>query len=137
VIEPLTNTYQLLAEGPQKQEILALAHANGMDDVAVVTGDASLQSRLLNAHVSGIGGTARISVDDTTLRTTSDPMLRAVVAHEIGHYVMDHEIQSVVTDTLIASIGFLLIAAATRAVVNRFGPRWRMSGVGDRQICMA
>jgi STE24 endopeptidase len=25
----------------------------------------------------------------------------------------------------------LLIAAATRAVVNRFGPRWRMSSVGD------
>ncbi len=121
VIEPLTNTFQPLAEGPQKQQILALAHANGINDVAVVTGDASRQTRLLNAHVSGIGGAARISVDDTTLRATSDPMLRAVVGHEIGHYVMNHEIQSIITDTLIMSVGFALIALGTRAVIRRLG----------------
>ena len=40
-----------------------------------------------------MGGAARISVDDNTLRQTSDSMLRAVVSHEIGHYVMNHEIQ--------------------------------------------
>lgn len=131
VIEPLTNTFQPLAEGPQKQQILALAHANGINDVAVVTGDASRQTRLLNAHVSGIGGAARISVDDTTLRATSDPMLRAVVGHEIGHYVMNHEIQSIITDTLIMSVGFALIALGTRAVIRRLGARWQMSGVED------
>ena len=131
VIEPLTNTFQPLAEGPQKQQILALAHANGINDVAVVTGDASRQSRLLNAHVSGIGGTARISVDDTTLRATSDPMLRAVVGHEIGHYVMNHEIQSIITDTLIMSVGFAVIALGMRAVIRRLGARWQMSGVED------
>jgi STE24 endopeptidase len=131
VIEPLTNTFQPLAEGPQKQQILALAHANGINDVAVVTGDASRQTRLLNAHVSGIGGAARISVDDTTLRATSDSMLRAVVGHEIGHYVMNHEIQGIVTDTLIMSAGFALIALGTRAVVRRLGARWQMSAVGD------
>jgi STE24 endopeptidase len=96
-----------------------------------VTGDASRQTKLLNAHVSGIFGTARISVDDTTLRATSDPMLRAVVAHEIGHYVMNHEMQSVVTDTLIMSIGFVLMALGTRAVVGGFGRRWQMSGIED------
>jgi len=131
VIEPLTNDFRPLAEGPQKQQILALAHANGIKDVAVATGDASRQTRLLNAHVSGISGTARISVDDTTLRATSDPMLRAVVAHEIGHYVMNHEMQSVVTDTLIMSIGLVLIALGTPALVGRFGGRWQMSGMQD------
>ena len=131
VIEPLTNTFRPLAEGPQKQQILALAHANGIADVAVVTFDASRQSRLLNAHVSGIAGAARISVDDTTLRATSDPMLRAVVGHEIGHYVMNHEIQGIVTDTLVMSIGFALIALGTRTIVRRFGARWQMSSVDN------
>jgi STE24 endopeptidase len=131
VIEPLTNTFQPLAESPQKQQILALAHANDINDVAVVTSDASRQTRLLNAHVSGIGGAARISVDDTTLRATSDSMLRAVVGHEIGHYVMHHEIQGIITDTLIMSAGFALIALGTRKVVQRLGERWQMSDVGD------
>lgn len=64
VIEPLTNDFRPLPEGAQKQQILALARENGVDDVAVVTGDPSRQTRLLNAHVSGFAGTARISVAD-------------------------------------------------------------------------
>ena len=131
VIEPLTNTFRSLPEGEQKQQIVALAHASGIQDVSVVYGDASQQTRLLNAHVSGIGGTARISVDDTTLRSTSDPMLRAVVAHEIGHFVMNHVAQSVVTDTLVTSVGFGLIALLTGAVVRRLGSRLQITGAGD------
>jgi len=131
VIEPLTNTYRPLADGPQKAQILALAHANGINDVAVVTGDASRQSRLLNAHASGIGDAARISVDDNTLQRTSDPMLRAVVGHEIGHFVMNHDAQSIITDTLIMSIGFALIALGTQLVVRRLGARWQMAGTDD------
>jgi len=130
-IEPLTNTFRPLPEGKQKQQIVALAHASGIQDVAVVVGDASQQTRLLNAHVSGIGGTARISVDDTTLRSTSDPMLRAVVAHEIGHYVMNHVAQSVVTDTVTMSVGCGLIALVTGMVVRRLGSRLQITGAGD------
>jgi STE24 endopeptidase len=40
VIEPLTNNFRPLTDGPQKEQIFALAHANGIKDVAVVTGDA-------------------------------------------------------------------------------------------------
>lgn len=131
VIEPLTNSYQPLADGPQKQQILALAHANGIHDVAVVTGDASRQTRLLNAHVSGVAGMARISVDDTTLKATSDAMLRAVVGHEIGHHVMNHEIQWIFTDTLVMAFGFLAIAVGTRAVIRLLGARWQIAATGD------
>jgi STE24 endopeptidase len=131
VIEPLTNTFRPLADGHQKQLILALARANGIADVAVVTSDASRQSRLLNAHVSGIAGSARISVDDTTLESTSDPVLRAVVGHEIGHYVLNHRIQYVVTDTLITFVGLVLISLGLRLFVGRLGPRLRVAGVGD------
>lgn len=131
VIEPLTNSYRPLADGPQRQQILSLAHANGIGDVAVVTGDASRQTRLLNAHASGIGASARISVDDNTLQKTSDAMLRAVVGHEIGHHVMQHDMQSIITDTLIMSVGFALIALGTRASVRRLGASWHIRGVDD------
>lgn len=130
VIEPLTNTFRPLAEGPQKQQILALAHANGIADASVVVSDASRQTRLLNAHVSGYGSTARIVVDDSTAKTR-DPMLRMVVAHEIGHFVLDHVVASVVSDTLIAAVGFAFIALCLRLIVPRFGAGWGLSGSGD------
>jgi len=131
VIEPLTNQFKPLPAGPQRQQILALAHANGIVDAAVVTGDASRQTRLLNAHVSGFAGTARISVDDNTLRSTSDAMLRAVVAHEIGHYVLYHEAAAVVTDSLSMALGFLLIGAATERLIRRGGARWQIRDMSD------
>jgi len=131
VIEPLTNRFRPLAEGPQRQLILALARANGIREAAVVVGDASRQSRVLNAHVSGFGATARISVDDTTLASTSTEMLSAVVAHEIGHFVLSHEVLWVVSDSLIMAAGLLLIAVGMRLFVGRFGSRWHILGIGD------
>jgi STE24 endopeptidase len=131
VIEPLTNTFRPLTDGPQKQHILALAHANGIIDASVVVSDASRQTRLLNAHVSGYGSTARIVVDDSTLAKTRDPMLRMVVAHEIGHYVLGHVIDSVISDTLIAAVGFAFVAVCLRLILRRFGPGWGLLGAGD------
>ena len=130
-IEPLTNDFRPLPDGPQKQLILALAHANGITDASVMVGDASRQTRLLNAHVSGFGKTARIVVDDTTLAHTSDPMLRMVVAHEIGHFVLDHEIAADITGTLLAGVGFAFVAGGMGLLLARFGPRWGMRGQGD------
>jgi STE24 endopeptidase len=131
VIEPLTNHFRPLEEGAQKEQVIALAHANGIADASVVTADTSRRSRLLNAHVSGFGATARISLDDTTLKATSDPMLRMVVAHEIGHFVMDHEIVQVFSDTLVVAVGLLVIAGALRVLLRRYGARLAMRGEGD------
>jgi len=131
VIEPLTNDFKPVADGPQKAQIVALARANGIDDVAVVTSDASRQSRLLNAHVSGVAGTTRISLDDNTLRSTTDPMLRAVVAHEIGHFVLKHTARSIVTDSLVMAAGFAVIAVCLRGLLRGFGSRLDVRGPGD------
>ena len=131
VIEPLTNDFHPMADGPQKQMILALARANGVNDAAIVVSDASLQSRVSNAHVSGLGGATRISIDDTTLRRNSDASLRFVMAHELGHFVLDHETAAIVTDSLVMGCGFVFVALGMRVVLGSFGARWRMSGSAD------
>ena len=131
VIEPLTNKFSPLQDGPQKQAIESLARANGIAHPNVVVSDASKQSRLLNAHVSGVGATTRITVDDTTLGGTSVPVLRAVIAHEIGHFVLAHTATSIVTGTILAALGFMFVAFGMAAVVRRFGSRLKMEGAGD------
>jgi STE24 endopeptidase len=130
VIEPLTNTFRPLPDGPQKQAILALAHANGIRDATVVVSDASRQTRLLNAHVSGFGASARITVDDNTLGKTSEPMLRMVVAHEIGHFVLDHAFASVITGSIVAAGGFLFVVLGLRILVPLTARRSGGGGLG-------
>lgn len=121
IIEPLTNSYTPLADSPLKRDILAMAQANGVPVDNVFTANASRQSRLLNAHVSGIFGAARISIDDTTLSGQYAPGVLMVVGHEIGHYVMGHIYFALLIGALIAGGGFLLIAAIGPRLVKAFG----------------
>jgi STE24 endopeptidase len=130
VIEPLTNTFRPLPDGPQKEAILVLAHANGIRDATVVVSDASRQTRLLNAHVSGFGESARITVDDNTLGKTSEPMLRMVVAHEIGHFVLDHTFALVISGSIVAAAGFVFVALGLRVLVPLTARR-SGGGIGD------
>ena len=131
LIEPLFNTYAPLPESPMKQEILSIARANDVPANDVYTGDASRQSRLLNAHVSGLFGTARISLDDNTLRDAFPPSVRFVMAHEIAHYVLGHIFNYVVLLSAIAAIGFALIGWMGQLLVRSFGLRWKIADLRD------
>jgi STE24 endopeptidase len=123
-IEPLLNNYSPLPESAAKQAILEIAHRAGVADAEIVTSDASRQGRLLNAHVSGMAGTARITVDDTMLEHSDLPTIRAVVAHEIGHYRLHHIAKAVVVSSVVALGGFVLIAWVGATLVRRFGQGW-------------
>lgn len=127
LIEPLTNHYTPLPQSDAKSEILSMVRAAGVSADDIYADNASRQSRMLNAHVSGIFGSARISVDDTTLANQSLPSLKAVVAHEVGHYVQWHVFKMVLFQSLLATLGFALIAWAGPLLVRRFGTRWQVT----------
>ena len=87
---PLYNHYSPLPESPLKAQILSLARANAVpvDNVWLV--DASRQSTRVSANVSGLFGTARISLNDNLMKQGTPDEVLAVLGHEMGHYVMDH-----------------------------------------------
>jgi STE24 endopeptidase len=131
LIEPLFNELTPLAEGPQKGSILSMARANGVPAADVLVRDASLQGMLLDAHVSGFGGTARIVLDDNTIAAVSAAEVRMVMAHEIGHYVLAHIPKGIVFDALVMALGILLVGWSADRFLARHGGRLRCTGVGD------
>ena len=131
VIEPLFNRFTPLEEGPKKELILSLARANRIPAEDVFVSDASRQGNLLNAHVSGLAGTARIVLDDNTIAVAPESEIRFVMAHEMGHYVLGHVLTAVVLGGLVAGLGFVFVAWGTRRLVARFGSRWRVPDDGD------
>jgi STE24 endopeptidase len=52
--------------------------------------NASSKLRSINAYVTGVGGSKRVVVWDTTLKTMTTPQTLFVFGHEMGHYVMHH-----------------------------------------------
>jgi STE24 endopeptidase len=130
-IEPLFNRIEPMHDGPQKAAILSLLRANGVAHAEVYVRDASRQTRLLNAYVSGLGGTARVVVDDNTLVAATPDSTRFVLAHELGHYVLGHIGKSIVSGGLVMGAGFLLMAWCLGGLVRRFGTTWGTRSAGD------
>ncbi|MBA3833409.1 MAG: M48 family metallopeptidase [Chthoniobacterales bacterium] len=130
-IEPLFNTYKPLTDPKISGPILAMAAANEIPVHQVFEVDASRQSNRVSANVAGIFGTARIALNDNLLKQCTLPEIRAVMAHEMGHYVLNHAIKLVLYFSVFLLIGFVLVSAFFDRCLRRWGERWQVRGIAD------
>src|SRR5271170_546713 len=131
VIAPLFNTYKPLANTAIKQQILSLAHANGIPASDVYEVDASKQSNRVSANVCGLFGTERITLNDNLLKRVSPEGILSTMGHEMGHYVLHHINNAVIFFTLLAIIFFSLLRWTLAYSLSRWGARWQIRDVGD------
>ena len=76
----------------------------------------SRQSNNFTANVSGVGGSARIAISDVAFKGASLDEVKAVVGHEVGHYVLHHVWYSVAVLSALAVLFFF--------VADRLYPRF-------------
>jgi STE24 endopeptidase len=129
--EPMFNKFYPLAESPLKQRILSLARANEIPVSQVYEFDASKQTTKMSAHVSGMAGSAQISLNDNLMNRASPEEVEAVIGHEMGHYVLNHVYKGVLALGVLVVIGFAFISWAFRRVTLKFGGRWGLRDVVD------
>lgn len=130
-IAPLFNTSKPLDDGPVKAAVLQMAHANGVPVDNVYEVDASRQTTRVSANVSGLFGTAAVRLNDNLLRRTSLPEIRAVMGHELGHYVMNHIPKLLIALTLILLSGFYVAQWAMHGLLARFAASTGVSRIDD------
>jgi STE24 endopeptidase len=130
-LEPVFNKFYPLAESPLKQRILSLARANGIPVEQVYEFDASKQTTKMSAHVSGIAGSAQISLNDNLINRASPEEVEAVLGHEMGHYVLNHVYKGVLAFGVLVVVGFAFISWAFERVTLKFGERWGFRDVAD------
>jgi STE24 endopeptidase len=93
--------------------------------------DASKQTTKMSAHVSGIAGSAQISLNDNLINRALPEEVEAVVGHEMGHYVLNHVYKGVLALGVLVAIGFAFMSWAFGRVVLKFGERWGFRDVVD------
>jgi STE24 endopeptidase len=130
-IEPLFNTYKPLTDPKIRDPILAMARANEIPVKQVFEVDASRQTTRVSANVSGLLGTTRVALNDNLLKQCTLPEIRAVMAHEMGHYVLNHGAKLVTYLGILNLIGFALTRILFDAAVKRWGEKWRVRGIAD------
>jgi len=130
-INPLFNEYVPLKEGPVRASILSMARANSVPADNVYQFDASKQSDRISANVSGIGSTIRISLNDNLLNRCTPEEVKAVMGHELGHYVLNHGPEDLIYISLILIIGFAFVNWSFNKVVNKWGQGWGIESISD------
>jgi len=130
-IEPLFNTYKPLNNPAISEPILAMARANEIPVTQVFEVDASRQTKRVSANVAGFMGTTRIALNDNLLKQCTLPEIREVMAHEMGHYILNHSIKLVIYFSLFFLLGFAALRAFFQTAVRRWGDRWGVRGIAD------
>ena len=130
-IEPLFNTYKPLGNPEIRDPILAMARANEIPVKQVFEVDASRQTTRVSANVSGFLGTTRIALNDNLLKECTLPEIREVMAHEMGHYVLNHGAKLLTYFGIFILIGFALTRTLFDAAIRRWGAKWGVRGIAD------
>jgi STE24 endopeptidase len=130
-IAPLFNEYKPVANQEVRETVLSMARANGVPANEVYEFNASKQHKRVSANVSGFGGTMRISLNDNLLNRGSMAEIRMVMAHEIGHYVLNHMYKGIVFRGLVMIAMFAFAYWVFAWAQGRWGARWGVRDITD------
>ncbi len=130
-IAPVFNDYRSLPDGQVRSAILSLARANRIPTAHVEWFDASKQTTRVSANVSGFLGTTRVNLNDNLVNKTSLPEIKAVMGHEMGHYVLNHTIRLPIYFTLVIALGLFCVHRVLDWLLARWGGRLKLEGRDD------
>ncbi|TWB75626.1 STE24 endopeptidase [Nitrospirillum amazonense] len=128
-VAPLFNKYEPMKPGPVREALLSMARSNEVPATDVYEFNASRQSNKISANVSGLFGTTRISLTDTLLQRCTLAEIKAVMGHEMGHYVLNHVFVLLLYLSLLVCFGYLFVDRVFGRLTR--GGRWGVTGLGD------
>ena len=115
LIAPWFNKFEPLKDGEFRERILALASQLGFQTSGIFTMDGSKRSAHSNAYFTGIGKAKRIVLFDTLIEQMTMEQGLAVLAHEMGHYKMQHIRRMLLVQTVFLFIGLYLLSLLLNA----------------------
>lgn len=129
-IAPLFNKFSPLEDQSLKQKIEGLMQRVGFASKGLFVMDGSKRSAHGNAYFSGFGANKRIVFFDTLLARLQPDEMEAVLAHELGHFKLNH-IKKRIALMFVLSLGFLALLGYLKQQV------WFYTGLGINPIGLA
>lgn len=131
LFDPIYNKFTPLPNGPLRTHLEQLAAKAGIPNAPISVSDQSRRTTTDNAYVTGLGGTARIVIWDTTLKDLDDREVAGVVAHEMGHYALHHVRRGFWETVSGLLVALPLLQWGVTVLWKRCGPRWRVARLTD------
>ena len=109
-ISPIFNKFKKLNDENIKDEIKDLSKKTNFSIENLFIMDRSKRSKHPNAYFTGFKSNRRIVFYDTLIDLLSAKEIKAVLAHEIGHYKHNHIVKSLVLSSIVIFIGMFLLS---------------------------
>jgi STE24 endopeptidase len=130
-IDPLFNDFGPMKDKVLEEKILALANRAGIDGSRVYEVNKSVDTKALNAYVSGFGNTKRVVLWDTIIARLDQPELLFVMGHEMGHYVLGHTWKLIGLFSALIMITLYAIHRTAGWVIGRYRERIGFDSLAD------
>lgn len=109
LIAPLFNKFVRLEDAALATEVAALMQRCGFAASGLFVMDGSRRSAHANAYFTGFGTSKRVVFFDTLLARLSTAEVKAVLAHELGHYKHGHISKRIGMMLIMSFLGFALL----------------------------
>jgi Zn-dependent protease with chaperone function len=129
--DPLFNDFGPMKNRVLAKKIISLAERAGIHESRVFEVDKSLDTKTLNAYVTGAFGSKRIVLWDTVIVRLDEDELLAVVAHEIGHYVLGHVWKGCACFLVLLAVGLWALSRLAPNLMARFKTRLGFDNLAD------
>jgi Zn-dependent protease with chaperone function len=123
VIEPLFNKFGPMHDKALEQQILAEARRAGIEGGRVYEVNKSVDTRAVNAYVTGFGASKRIVLWDTIIQKLNSRELLFVMGHEMGHYVLRHTLILLALAVALLLLCLWLVHLSAGWVIRRWRAR--------------
>lgn len=130
-IDPLFNKFGPMKDQELERSILDLAERAGIEGSRVFEVEKSVDTKAVNAYVTGFFDTKRIVLWDTIIAKLDRDELLFVMGHEMGHYVLRHILQLIVFSSIVIMVGLFAVHVTAQKLIARYGGRWGFSELSD------
>jgi len=130
-IDPLFNSFGSMKNTALESKILALADRAGIAGSRVYEVNKSVDTKALNAYVSGLGNTKRVVLWDTIIARLDEPELLFVMGHEMGHYVLGHIWKLIALFSALIMVALYAIHRTAGWVIGRYRDRLGFDSLSD------
>ncbi len=130
-IDPLFNKFTPMKDKQLEARILALSHEAGIEGGRVYEVNKSVDTKAVNAYVTGFMGTKRIVLWDTIIAKLDEKELLVVMAHEMGHYVLNHVVHGILFGFLLILVTLYLAYRLADGLIERYKSRFGFDRLSD------
>ncbi|MGZ8392266.1 MAG: M48 family metallopeptidase [Gemmatimonadales bacterium] len=130
-VDPLFNDFGPMKDKALEAQIVEQAGRAGIEGSRVYQVDKSVDTKRVNAYVTGLGSTKRIVLWDTILARLEPKQVLFVTAHEIGHFVLGHTLMFIFGAAGLITVSLYVVHRLAGTLIARFSRQFGFSQLSD------